>query len=127
LRFMALSPPDSKTKETFNKYFTDTNSMDAHDYPTIQALGETMRAWGDPAIVEAIMGRLAVLDDAQRAEIVLRSAGADVPYAISRRQLGSAEMWKKAQADYSDWWSKQRPKWKVRSKTEPGEWKKLGH
>jgi hypothetical protein len=126
LQVLALSPPDAFAKEAFSKIFRETNSTDPEDAETIVALGATMRAWGEPSAAEAVLNRLSDINDATRAEIVMHAAGADVPYAIGRRDLGSAEMWKRAQADYAAWWEKEKTKWvPIKGRAESGEWSKL--
>ena len=49
-----------------------------HDDAVIAAMGRCLAAWKSPDVVEWLIGRTAVVDDAWRADRVLRAAGAGV-------------------------------------------------
>jgi hypothetical protein len=124
LQLLATAPPDARAKEAFSRCFAGTNSQDVEDRPTLEAMGEALRAWRDPEVVESVVNRLTVLHDAYRAEVVLHAAGCDVPWAASRRETGSSRMWAVAQQEYAAWWATERPSWKPTG-PRPRAWREL--
>jgi hypothetical protein len=125
LRALAAGPADRRAKELFGRCFAGTNSQDPDDLPTIWAMGQTLRAWGDPVVAESVLNQLADPHAAMRAEAVLHAAGCDLPYAAERWYLGSKDMWRQAAMDYARWWRQERPKWvgPIRKSAEP--WRTL--
>lgn len=125
LRVMATFPPDTRAKQTFQRIFANTNSQNPEDTATIYELGRTLAAWKSPDLAEGLIQRLEVLDDAWRAEMVLRAAGADPAPAENRHNLGSTKMWAEAQKDYADWWTKTRSTWQEKKTATEEDWRKL--
>lgn len=124
-RLLATVPPSDKAKAVFMKVFAETNALDSEDIPTLDAMGGCLAAWQSGSLVEQLIGRMSNLDDAFRAEYILRKAGATAPPATASMNLGSAEMWKKAQSDYVAWWNSAKNNWKEPTKSELAKWRAL--
>jgi hypothetical protein len=124
LHLLAAGPPDARARDQLARCFATCNSQDIADLPTLIAIGETVRAWGDRGVVESFLNCLSRPDDALRAEAVLHAAGCDVQYAEERWPLGSQQMWRTGLADYAVWWQREKPRW-VATKTPAEAWRTL--
>lgn len=105
LDLMATLPPDARAKAAFLRIFAETNSTLLEDRPVIEALGRCLASWKSPDLAQALIERMSVLNDAWRAEMVLRDAGITAPTpAATRFNDGAAAMWAAAQREYAGWW-----------------------
>jgi SAM-dependent methyltransferase len=97
--------------------FDETNFWVTTDTPVINAMGELLVIWKSPEITESLIERMSKLDDAWRAEAVLRAMGASGPVgagvkpADNIRPKGSEVMWKTTQQAYAAWYRPIKPLW----------------
>lgn len=126
-QFLAAGPPDKRGRDMFAQLFAITNSQRFEDRAVMMELARCVQAWQDPQIVEWLMGRFAVLNDAYRAEEILRSAGVgdSIPMPIMRMELGTAETWRLTALEYQAWWKANKAAWKGPPAGEE-RWRSLG-
>lgn len=108
---LAICPPSNEAQRVWMRYFNATNSLDSADIGTLQAMGRCLAAWKSTSLVEQLIGRMSNLDDAYRAEYILRQAGSPVPAATTHIKLGSQAMWSTTIQAYRDWWASARSTW----------------
>lgn len=115
LEVLSATPVTIDSRNFWKEVFAQTSALDSADIPTLIALGRAMRAWGDPVLYEAVINALADAGFAVRAELILKAAGADVPWTLS----------KDSRAAYTKWW--QANKTALTAAKPPADgWKKLG-
>ena len=90
-RCSSFSPPPRPTAPS--KRSTPTSSSPptppiARDESVLEALGACAKTWKSPEVIEFLLNRLANLDDAYRAEWVLRAAGSTAPVSLSEKREG---------------------------------------
>ncbi len=125
LRVMAINPPTRPAKLCFVSIFAQTNALDPHDIPVLDALADCLAAWQTPDLGEYLFNRLHNLNDAYRAEYILHKAGFDLPWAGEHMDLGSAAMWKLAIDNDQAYLKQSKTDWKVMKAAAPEAWKKL--
>jgi len=114
LEMLGSVPADTFSRAYFMRLFNATNSLDSGDIPTLIAMGRCLRSWGDEQTVELLIRSMANASTAVRAELILQSAGASVPWNRTPS----------AMKEYADWWKKNKDAFTARS-PQPGDWKKL--
>jgi hypothetical protein len=112
LDLLAAGPPDPRANAMFGAIFARTDSRRPEDDAVIEALGRCVAAWGSPDVVEGLIQRLTVLDDAWRADRVLHAAGCPLAPRDNRFDLGSREALKIAFDQHVAWWRSAKPKWR---------------
>lgn len=122
-RFLACMPPDKRAREMFGQLFASTNALDPKDAPVLSAMGECVASWKQADVVETLLARFAVHDDAYRAEIILRAAGVGGPGSgvtsvMSRVEEGSQKMWQATMAEYAKAWATEKQSWAGTQRTE---------
>jgi hypothetical protein len=126
LKVLAMYPPDATTKKIFVRIFEETNSLRSIDIPVIEELGRTLAAWKSPDLAEGLMLKFKTLNDAYRAELVLKVAGSPVPWIGNRCDLGLDPMWNEAKREYAAWWKAEKDNWKEKTaKPEGAPWREL--
>lgn|GEM_PF-4618324 len=120
---LAANAPDKAAKLAWRKYFAEANFLaqgnGADDRELIQALGECLRRWRSAELVEFLIDRMGNINDAYRAERVLRIAANMDPAggeptvmpAIKFAPRGSEVAWRTAQSGYRDWLKKEKEHW----------------
>jgi hypothetical protein len=124
---LAAAGPDKRTRDIFALLFASTNSLQIQDRHVIGELGNVVAAWHDAATVDWLLARFATLNDAFRAEEILRGAGIggnEVPSAMTHFELGSAAMWQTSYREYSAWWAQEKKGW-TPAKQQGEPWRQL--
>lgn len=126
LDLLAISQPNKQTKETFARIFAHTDSRMPHDDAVIAAMGRCLAAWKSPDVVEWLIGRTAVVDDAWRADRVLRAAGASVKGEDNLYDQGAQKAMRDMSDRYAAWWQQEKGNWQeVKVSLEDSKWKTL--
>jgi hypothetical protein len=117
-------PADRNSRETFARIFATTNSSVYEDGEVLDALCRCAAAWKNAEVIEFLINRMAILDDAFRAQRVLAAAGA--PDVLeSRRDLGSEQMVRLGVEDVMAWWKTARPEWLEPAQVQGQPWRGL--
>lgn len=98
--------PTARNKEIFRKLFLNTNSMDPCDIRTLWAMGDMLKEWQSPDLVQGLIAALADVNTAYRAEVILQRLDDNVPPSAPLRRLGSLLMWTKTQDAWKAWFQK---------------------
>lgn len=114
LEVLSATPVTIDSRNFWKELFAQTSALDSADIPTIIGLGKAMRAWGDAVLYEAVINALSDAGFAVRAELILKAAGADVPWTLS----------KDSKAAYTKWWQANKAALTA-SKPPADGWKKL--
>ncbi|QOV88798.1 vWA domain-containing protein [Humisphaera borealis] len=126
LQVLALRPPDRAAREFLLRTLDECNTLDPDDDVVLFEVAETLRAWGDPTIVDLMMPRLRKYEEMERVEAVLHRLGCEVTWSHYRNlELASARMMDVTPGEYEAWWRSTRPAWRPRTTMEPGAWRKL--
>lgn len=126
LDLLAISQPSKQTKEMFARIFAHTDSRMPHDDAVIAAMGRCLAAWKSPDVVEWLIGRTAVVDDAWRADRVLRAAGAGVKGEDNLYDQGAQKAMRDMSDRYAAWWQQDKGNWQeVKVSLEDSKWKTL--
>ena len=100
--------PTPRNKKWIMHIFQTTNSINPSDIRTLWALGDTIRRWQSGALVRWLIEQMQVLDDAYRAELVLRRlTSEDVPYHSVLRLESSKVMWETTNLRWAKWYTEQ--------------------
>jgi len=114
LEVFSATPITIETRNYWKELFINTSALDSADIPTLIAMGKALRAWGDPVLYEALIAALQDTGFAVRAELILKAAGAQVPWTLS----------KESKAVYTKWWQANK-KELIAIKPPADGWKKL--
>lgn len=143
IRYLTLHGPAKRHKEVWRQYFSQTNlggagreqsrymlGMDgrdpsASDLETIHALADCLKTWRSPDLLEFLIERMGTLDDAYRAEYILRIAcdlqtkeqgeKPKVPLALEFAPQGSKHAWETARGQYVAWLRQNKTEWVERA------------
>ncbi|NIA22310.1 MAG: VWA domain-containing protein [Anaerolineaceae bacterium] len=100
--------PTPRNKKRIKHIFETTNSINPGDIRTLWALGDTIKRWQSGDLVRWLIERMSVLDDAYRAELVLRRLTTeDVKYHNSLRMESSKVMWDTTRRRWAKWYKEQ--------------------
>lgn len=125
LELLALSQPDKKTKAMFARIFAHTDSRMPHDDAIIAAMGRCLAAWKSPDLVEWLITRTTNVDDAWRADRVLRAAGASVQ-GENLYDQGAQKAMRDMTDRYAAWWRQEKGNWQeAKVSLEDSKWKTL--
>lgn len=105
VRLLGAEGPTADNKKVFKRLFTRTNALDPSDIRTIYALRDALARWKSPGLVKALIAAMGSLDDAYRAEIVLRGLSSGVPHSRTLIDKGSQVMWQETQKAWSQWFA----------------------
>ncbi len=100
--------PTPENKKRIKYIFMTTNSINPSDIRTLWALGDTIKRWQSGSLVKWLIERMQTLDDAYRAELVLRHmAPQEVPYHGTLRMKSSKVMWDTTFKRWVKWFKEQ--------------------
>jgi len=99
--------PTSRNKKWIKRIFQTTNSINPGDIRTLWALGDTVMRWQSGDLVRWLIERMRVLDDAYRAELVLRRLTDEVPHHSKLRLESSSVMWSTTYRHWTRWFKEQ--------------------
>jgi len=100
--------PTSLSKKRIQWLFANTNSINPSDIRTLWALGDTIKRWQCTDLIRWVIERMKVLDDAYRAELVMRRFTTEEVKHHSDLRLESSEvMWATTYKRWMDWYKKQ--------------------
>lgn len=105
VRLIGAEGPTADNKKVFKRLFTRTNALDPSDIRTIHALRDALARWKSPGLVKPLIAAMSSLDDAYRAEIVLRGLPSGVPHSRTLIDKGSKVMWRETQKAWSTWFA----------------------
>jgi hypothetical protein len=111
VRMMSIGMPTRSAKRMWVEIFEQTSSLQNQDMPVLDALGECLAVWRSPDLMQYLLERLLVMDDACRAEYVLHRAGCKAAWAGEKSDLGHARMWNIALQQYAAWWRDHKKEW----------------
>ena len=103
VRLIGAEGATPENLQIFSRLFGTTNSLDPADVATLYAMRGVLGRWRSGRIVKALVSAMGSLDDAYRAELVLRGLGSGVPSARSLMDKGSKVMWAETQRAWGDW------------------------
>jgi len=111
VRAMAHEGPTDENRQLFAMLFQHTNSLDASDIRTLNAMRQTLAKWRDPDLIKALIVSMADLDCVFRAEYVLQGLPwAPKEKAVSFFAKGSDALCKKTQELWAQALAKANPK-----------------
>jgi von Willebrand factor type A domain len=100
--------PTPKNKKWIKHIFRTTNSINPSDIRTLWAVGDTIRRWQSNDLVKWVISQMKVLDDAYRAELVMRRfTTEDVKYHSDLRRESSKVMWSTTYKRWMAWYKEQ--------------------
>lgn len=99
--------PTSQSKSRLKRIFAETNSLNASDIRTLHALGDTIKAWQSKDMFGWLIQRMKVLNDAYRAELILRHVSPTVPSHHKLVRESSDVMWGTTYTRWMKWLDKQ--------------------
>lgn len=114
LEMLGSAPADTGSRAYFRNLMGHTSSLDSSDVPTLIAMGQCLKSWGDATTVELLIKSLANPSTVVRAELILQAAGVGPEWNRTPS----------AQREYHQWWLKHKADFTA-SKCQPGQWKKL--
>ncbi|MFB3892039.1 MAG: VWA domain-containing protein [Phycisphaerae bacterium] len=103
LGLMGAEGPTEKNKKLFIDLFNNTNSMDPCDIRTLWAMGDILKRWQSGEIIKGLIASMANINDAYRAELVLRRINDKIPHSSTLRAKGSVAMWVETQQKWVEW------------------------
>lgn len=103
LRAITAEGPTATNKRFFTWLFQNTNSLDPADVPLLKEMQRTLRTWRSPDLARYLLRAMAKLDDAYRADYILRGLTNDVPSYQPLHKFGAAEMMRTNRARWTDW------------------------
>ena len=104
---MAILGPTDSNRRLFRALFVNTNSLDAADMHTLDAMGQLLAQWKSPDLVADLINAMGHHEAAWRAEYVLRPLTAEVPSAQAEMfKIGSLAAWARAQYRWREWFKK---------------------
>ena len=104
---MAILGPTDSNRQLFRALFENTNSLDAADMRTLDAMGSLLAQWKSPDLVEDLIGTMGSHNAAWRAEYVLTPLTKDVPSAMQNiDRIGSVVSWAQTQQRWRAWFEK---------------------
>ena len=103
LGLLAKEGPTVANRKIFSTLFQNTNSLNPDDIHTILAMGDLLKQWQSPDLIQGLIDSMKRLDDAYRAELILHQVNPDIPMAFTLRDKGSALMWSETQLKWSSW------------------------
>ncbi|NIA20605.1 MAG: VWA domain-containing protein [Anaerolineaceae bacterium] len=124
--------PTVQNKKIFKKIFKNTNSINPSDINTLYALGDMLKRWKSPDLAGYLIDSMKDLDDAYRAEVVLRRIHDKIPRSSTMRMQSSRTMWDTTRKRWRDWLKEAKYKeilkyqckpYAGKSKIMPGGWK----
>ncbi len=102
---MAMKGCDAETRALFKGLFNHTNSLNPGDIRTLWALGDLLKQWRSPDLVQTLIGGMGDLNYAYRAELVLHRIDPNVPPIHLEWKDGSAPMCEAARARWARWYA----------------------
>jgi len=91
--------PTTANKKRIKQIFDETNSMNHGDIRTLWALGDLLARWKSEDLIRYVINRMKNLDDAYRAELVLRRITEEMPLAAEAGPLPQKSRGKKNNYD----------------------------
>jgi hypothetical protein len=126
LQMLALRPVDRVGRDFVLRTIEECNAVDPDDDAVLIEVAHTIKAWGDPAVVDAIMPKIRRYEDMERVELILHVLGCDVTWSHYRNlQLATVKMMETTPAEYEAWWRTTRPAWRAITAAKPGAWRSL--
>jgi len=114
LEMLGSAPIDTGSRTYFRNLMARTSSLDSSDVPTLIAMGQCLRSWGDAGMVELLIKSLSNPSTVVRAELVLQAAGVGPEWNRTPS----------ARREYHKWWLKHKADFTA-STPQPEQWKKL--
>ncbi len=104
---LAEGGPTPENKRWIKRVFQNTNSINPSDIRTLWALGDTIERWQCGELVRWLIERMKTLDDAYRAELVLRRLTDEIPSHGKLRMESSNTMWRTTYQRWMRWFKDQ--------------------
>ncbi|MCK4602317.1 MAG: VWA domain-containing protein, partial [Phycisphaerae bacterium] len=99
--------PTSINKARFARLFATTNSYNPSDIRTLWAMGDMLKRWQNKRLIKGVIESMSNLNDAYRAELILRRVHAGIPRSTTLRRQSSDTMWTTTQKRWAKWFLKQ--------------------
>jgi len=124
--------PTVKNKQIYKNIFKNTNSINPTDINTLHAMGDMLKRWQSEDLARYLIDSMKDVNDAYRAEVVLRRIHSKIPRAITMRLQSSKTMWGTTRKRWLDWLKEAKYKqilpyqckpYTGKSKIMPGGWK----